>query len=155
MAIYQFRATQNLPITLQEAWDFIFSPYNLLLITPPGMSLEMISGATPGEPMYKGQLITYRVKPILGIAFKWVTEITYIEHLNHFIDEQRNGPYNLWHHEHFLKEIEGGVQMDDIITYKLPLGFLGNTAHSLFVKNKLVGLFDFRFKKLEEMFGKF
>lgn len=155
MAIHQIKTTQNLPITLQEAWDFMSSPYNLKTITPESMGFEITNGVMPTDKMYAGQLITYKVSPLAGIKMEWVTEITQVMHHQYFIDEQRFGPYSMWHHEHFLNPIEGGVQMNDLIHYKIPFGFLGNIANSLFIKNKLKEIFDFRYKKLEEIFGKF
>ncbi len=153
MAIHQIRTSQKLPITLAEAWDFISSPYNLKTITPEHMDFKIINGVMPGEKMYAGQIIAYTLKPMAGIPMEWVTEITVVEHHRHFVDEQRFGPYSLWHHEHFLKEIAGGVQMDDLIHYKLPFGFIGNIMNTLLIKNKLKTLFDYRYKKLEELFG--
>jgi len=104
--------------------------------------------------MYAGQLIEYTVKPVAGIPLYWMTEITQVKDRTYFIDEQRFGPYSLWHHQHHFKEIPGGVEMTDIIHYKNPLGILGRIANDLFVKNKLKTIFDYRFKKVEEMFGK-
>jgi len=107
-----------------------------------------------GEKMYAGQIIEYTVKPVLGIPIYWMTEITQVKDKEYFIDEQRFGPYKLWHHQHHFKAIEGGVEMTDIIHYKNPMWFLGTLANELFVKKQLQGIFDFRFKKVEEMFGK-
>ena len=90
----------------------------------------------------------------MGITTRWVTEITNVRHKEYFVDEQRYGPYSLWHHKHFLKEIKGGVEMEDIIDYKIPLGILGQLAHILFVKNKLKKIFKYRENKLVELFGK-
>jgi ligand-binding SRPBCC domain-containing protein len=94
------------------------------------------------------------VKPVAGIPLYWMTEITQVKDRTYFIDEQRFGPYSLWHHQHHFKEIPGGVEMTDIIHYKNPLGILGRIANALFVKNKLKTIFDYRFKKVEELFGK-
>ncbi len=107
-----------------------------------------------GEKMYAGQIIEYLVKPLFGIPLYWMTEITHVADKKYFIDEQRFGPYTLWHHQHHFKEILGGVEMTDIIHYKLPLWFLGDIAKVLFVKKQLQGIFDYRTKKVEEMFGK-
>jgi ligand-binding SRPBCC domain-containing protein len=103
--------------------------------------------------MYPGQIITYTVKPVLGIPLPWMTEITHVADKEYFVDEQRFGPYALWHHKHFFRKIEGGVECIDKVDYKLPLGFLGSIAHSLFVKKQLKGIFNYRHKKLEELFG--
>jgi ligand-binding SRPBCC domain-containing protein len=142
---------QKLPISIEEAWDFFSSPKNLKTITPPYMGFEIISGGD--EPMYPGQIITYIVKPILGIPMEWVTEITHVEKMAYFVDEQRFGPYSLWHHKHFFKPIPGGIEMRDVVDYKIPLGPIGKWLNQLFIKNKLKEIFDYRYKTLEKMFG--
>ena len=98
-------------------------------------------------------IITYKISPITGINLNWMTEITQVEHEKYFIDEQRFGPFKFWHHQHHFKEIANGVEMTDILTYGLPLGFIGEIAHELFVANKLKETFNYREKKTIELFG--
>ena len=129
------------------------SPKNLKTITPDYMSFDILSGAD--RKMFPGQIIQYIVTPILGIKTKWVTEITHVVEDEYFVDEQRFGPYSLWHHKHFIKEIEGGVEMEDIIDYKIPFGWLGQLMHPILVKPKLDEIFAYRKKKLIELFGEF
>jgi len=151
MKIYTLHKKQNLPITLKEAWKFFSNPKNLKTITPDYMGFNIISGAD--RPMYAGQIIQYIVTPILGIKTKWVTEITHVIDKHYFVDEQRFGPYALWHHKHFIKEIEDGIEMEDIIDYKVPFGLLGQLVHPILVKPKLEEIFNYRTKKLEDLFG--
>ncbi|WP_158838642.1 SRPBCC family protein [Polaribacter sp. L3A8] len=153
MKIYTFQRKQKLPITVEKAWEFLSSPKNLKTITPDYMSFDILSGAE--KPMFAGQIIQYIVTPILGIKTKWVTEITHVKENEYFVDEQRFGPYSLWHHKHFIKEIEGGVEMEDIIDYKVPIGILGQMVHPILVKPKLEEIFAYRQKKLIELFGKY
>ena len=103
--------------------------------------------------MYTGQIIEYTVKPVLGIPLYWMTEITHVVDKQFFVDEQRFGPYTMWHHQHHFKAVDGGVEMTDIVHYKLPFWFLGDIANTLFVKKQLQGIFDFRWKKVEDLFG--
>jgi len=117
------------------------------------MSFDILSGAD--RPMYPGQLIQYIVTPLLGIKTKWVTEITHVKDHHYFVDEQRFGPYALWHHKHFLRSIDGGVEMEDIIDYKVPFGIIGRFIHPFIVKPKLKEIFDFRKHKLTQLFGEF
>lgn len=105
------------------------------------------------DRMYDGMMITYTVKPLLGVKIKWASEITKIKKGEYFIDEQRVGPYNIWHHEHHFEEVDGGVKMIDKIYYSLPLGVLGKIAHYLFVRKQLEGIFNYREKKIVELFG--
>lgn len=151
MATYTLQKKQKLPISLEEAWDFFSSPKNLKAITPEYMGFNIISGAD--KRTYPGQIIEYTVKPVLGIPMYWMTEITQVRDMEFFIDEQRVGPYAMWHHQHFFKAIEGGVEMEDIIHYRLPLGPLGSIAHALFVKRQLEGIFKYRFTTLEDKWG--
>ena len=153
MKIYTKQSVQNLPITLNEAWDFLSDPKNLKTITPEYMGFIIESGAD--RPMFPGQIIQYIVTPVMGIKTKWVTEITHVHDKHYFVDEQRFGPYALWHHKHFIKEIPGGVEMEDIIDYKVPLGWLGQLVHPIIVKPKLDEIFEYRRKKLIELFGEF
>lgn len=152
MPTYNIHTKQLVPITLAEAWDFFSSPKNLKEITPDYMGFH-IRSEYDGK-MYPGQIIEYTVKPVLGIPMYWMTEITQVKEQHFFIDEQRVGPYNMWHHQHFFHAIEGGVEVEDIVHYRLPLGPLGNIAHALFVKKQLQGIFDYRKKVLEERFGR-
>ncbi|WP_027127161.1 SRPBCC family protein [Gelidibacter mesophilus] len=151
MKIYTLHKKQNLPISLETAWNFLSDPKNLKTITPDYMGFNIIAGAD--RPMFAGQIIQYIVTPVFGIKTKWVTEITHSVTNHYFVDEQRFGPYALWHHKHFIKAIDGGVEMEDIIDYKVPFGILGQLMHPLLVKPKLEEIFDFRTKKLEALFG--
>ena len=151
MKIYTKKSKQNLPITLEVAWEFLSNPSNLKKITPPYMGFNILSGAD--RAMYPGQVIQYIVTPILGIKTKWVTEITHVQDKKYFVDEQRFGPYAFWHHKHFIREIEGGVEMEDIIDYKVPMGILGQMVHPFLVKPKLEEIFEYRQNKLIELFG--
>lgn len=153
MKIYTLHKTQKLPISPEKAWKFLSNPKNLKIITPDYMSFNIVSPID--RPLYTGQIIQYIVTPLLGIKTKWVSEITHIEDKKYFVDEQMYGPYSLWHHKHFIKEIEGGVEMEDIIDYKVPLGVLGQIMHPILVKPKLEEIFSYRQKKLIELFGKY
>lgn len=153
MKLYRLHTLQNLPISIDKAWDFFSDPKNLQEITPPEMGFQTLSG--DDRSIFPGQIIQYTVTPLLGIKMKWVTEITHVVPNHYFVDEQRFGPYALWHHKHFFREITGGVEMEDIVDYKLPMGILGQWAHPFLVKPKLDTIFEFRRKKLIELFGEF
>lgn len=150
--MYTLERTQRIPISLEEAWNFFQNPGNLSKITPSEMGFETLSEVP--EKMYPGLFIHYKVSPLFGIKMNWTTEITYVQEPNYFVDEQRVGPYAIWHHEHHFKEIEGGVEMLDRVNYKIPLGILGKIAHPLVVKGKLEEIFEFRIRAVEEIFGK-
>lgn len=150
-AMYQYTSRQELAISMEQAWNFLSDPKNLKRITPDYMGFDIISGAE--RKMFSGQIIQYRLTPLLGIPFRWVTEITHVQEGEFFVDEQRFGPYTFWHHKHFIKKTENGVVMEDIVDYKLPLGPLGWLAHVLFVRAKVKQIFDYREKALNEIFN--
>jgi len=150
--VYSFKTVQEIPMSLNQAWIFFSNPQNLADITPDNIGFKIIS-KHHGDTMYAGQVIEYKVSPVFGIPLYWMTEITHLDSKKYFVDEQRYGPYSMWHHQHHFKVIDGGVQMTDIVHYKLPLWILGDFGNCLFVKNKLQQIFDYRFKKVEQLFG--
>ena len=150
--VYSLKTVQRIPISLAEAWDFFSKPDNLKDITPSNLGFNIIS-KHHGSRMYQGQIIEYKVSPVLGIPLYWMTEITHVVPEQFFVDEQRFGPYSLWHHQHHFKAIEGGVEMTDIVHYKLPFWFLGDIAHPIFVKAQLRNIFEHRFKAVQARFG--
>lgn len=150
--VYSIKTVQLLPVSMDTAWEFFSNPANLKNITPSTLGFNIIS-KHHGDKMYPGQIIEYKVKPLLGIPLYWMTEITHVEHKKYFIDEQRFGPYSLWHHQHHFKEVANGVEMTDIVHYKIPFWFLGDIANTLMVKKQLKQIFDFRYKKAAEIFG--
>jgi ligand-binding SRPBCC domain-containing protein len=154
MAFYQLIKTQKLPATISEIWNFISAPSNLKEITPEHMGFVVTSN-TAAEKMYPGMIITYKVSPLLGIKLNWITEITHVKDFEYFVDEQRMGPYSLWHHQHKIEPIDGGVLMTDIVTYQPPMGILGALANSLIIKKQLQQIFDYRTVALEKKFGKY
>jgi ligand-binding SRPBCC domain-containing protein len=151
MSFQQLIKTQIVPATIDEVWDFISSPANLKEITPDYMGFDIMSKDLP-EKMYPGMIISYKVRPLLGIPMTWVTEITHVVDKMYFVDEQRVGPYALWHHQHFIEPAEQGVLMTDIVSYKSPLGFLGSIANALFIRRQLEGIFAYREKVLKKRF---
>lgn len=150
--MYRIEREQVLPISLEEAWDFFSSPKNLAKITPESLGF-VVHGAVP-ERMYPGLFIQYTVSPLLGIPMRWVTEITHVDELRYFVDEQRVGPYAIWHHEHFFTPIEGGVRMRDVVHYQVPFGILGRLVHPIIVRPKLEQIFNYRWRINEQLFGK-
>lgn len=150
--VYSLQSMQRVPAGLDEVWAFFSDARNLLGITPPHLNLK-VTGEVFGESVYAGQVMTYKVKPLLGIPLSWMTEITHVEEKKYFVDEQRKGPYKLWHHQHHFKSIAGGVEMTDLVHYRLPLGPLGSLANSFIVKKELEKIFTYRYRKIIERFG--
>lgn len=141
--VYQLQKVQFITAPIDKVWQFFSSAENLKTITPPQLDFHVISKSY-GNEMYAGQIIEYTVKPLLGMPLYWMTEITHVEPMKYFIDEQRFGPYSFWHHQHHFKEINNGVEMTDIVHYKIPFWFMGDIANSLIVKSQLKKIFEYR-----------
>jgi ligand-binding SRPBCC domain-containing protein len=167
MTIYSLKRVQNIPTTLDKAWDFFSSPLNLAQITPQELKFDILyrpeGSASHGQSLdtsrhaadraYAGQLIEYRLSPLPGVRVYWMTEITHVVEGRYFVDEQRRGPYKMWHHQHHFRQIEGGVEMTDIVHYQLPLGVLGKLAHGVLVRRQLEHIFAYRQERIVAIFG--
>lgn len=152
MKIYQYKTSQKLNISKNNAWEFFSNPANLSKITPPWLSFQVTSSLP--DKMYAGLIITYFVRPLLNIPQTWVTEITHVNEPNYFVDEQRFGPYKMWHHEHIFNETnDGKILMEDIVSYAVPFGFIGRIVNSIVISKKINEIFNYRRKILEKMFG--
>ncbi|WP_321322575.1 SRPBCC family protein [Labilibaculum sp.] len=151
MSFYQFQKEQFIKATIEEIWDFISSPQNLKKITPENMGFDIRTPNLP-DKIYEGMIIRYTVRPLLGIPTNWVTEITHLKEKFYFVDEQRVGPYKLWHHQHIIMPKENGVLMKDIVSYQPPFGVLGRIANALIIRNTLNDIFDYRTKALEKIY---
>ena len=149
--MHRLKQEQFLPISIDQAWNFFATPSNLNEVTPNDMVFEITSDL-PAK-MYEGLIITYRIRPMLNIAVNWVTEITHIKEKEYFVDEQRQGPYNIWHHEHHFKAVDGGVLMTDLLYYDIGKSVFGWIAGKLFVYKKVRNIFEFRRKTLETYFA--
>lgn len=154
MKVYSLCRVQRLPVPLEKAWEFFSAPANLRALTPPHIKLALLSDPASLQSMRRGQLIRYKISLLPFIYFKWTSEITELEERNYFIDEQPQGPFASWKHKHSFKQVEGGTEMTDELYYALPLGILGRAAHTLFVRRQVEAIFDFRYKALEDIFGR-
>ncbi len=148
--MFEYTSKQFIKAPLIEVWDFISSPKNLQSITPSYMQLKVLSDLP--EKMFEGMIVTYQVKPMLGIPMKWVSKITEVKENIFFVDEQITGPYKFWRHEHKIEATENGVMMTDRLTYTLPLGAIGKLANKIFIRNKIQEIFSFREKAINKVF---
>ena len=140
--IYTLEVKQQLQVNIDKAWEFFSNPSNLEKLTPGNISFNVTSGNV--DKMYQGQIITYKIGIFPMIKSNWVTEITFVNKNAYFIDEQRFGPYKMWHHEHIFETKGSATEMTDKISFALPFGFLGHLAYLLFVRKRLKEIFQFR-----------
>jgi len=150
MSIYKLERKQVVNASINDCWDFFSSPKNLAVITPESMKFNIID--FDDKPIYNGMIIGYTVSPVKFCKLKWLTEITEVQKPNCFIDNQLLGPYKIWHHKHFFRELESGTEIVDVVHYVLPFAPLSNFMN-LFIKKKLDFIFDYRTKKIEEIFN--
>ena len=151
--VHSLYSRQRVPASLEQVWGFFSNAKNLLAVTPPHLNLK-VTNKVYGKEVYAGQVMTYNVKPLFGIPLSWMTEITHVERGRYFVDEQRKGPYKLWHHQHHFNAIDGGVEMTDLVHYRLPFGPLGDLGHALIVEKELRKIFTYRYEKIIELFGR-
>lgn len=143
MPIYQLERRQNVAWPLDDCWRFFSDPRNLRKITPPEMNFR-IKRELPAA-VYPGLMIEYTVSPLFGLPITWLTEIVHVEKPFRFVDEQRTGPYRIWHHEHFFSELpEGGTEVRDLVTYAPPLGPLGILLNRFLIRPQLEKIFNYR-----------
>lgn len=146
----KIKRSQFLPINIEEAWSFFSNPGNLKKITPDYMGFR-IKSEIPNK-IFEGMIIKYKVKPILSIPLTWITEISLVKEPNSFIDTQKTGPYKSWSHKHIFKEVEGGIEMIDELSYEAPFGWLGRLMENLFIESQVEKIFNFRNSKLKQLF---
>ncbi len=152
MGIHVLRKTQVIKSTVAAAWDFFSNPNNLAKITPK--ELDFVVFTDLPARVYPGLMIEYRVRPLFGIPARWLTEITHVEDGSFFVDEQRVGPYKIWHHEHHFKDLgDGRVELIDIVTYVIPFGILGEIVRPFLVEPQLMKIFNHREKAVAELFA--
>ena len=153
MAVHTLHTKQIIRATRQEAWNFFSNPRNLAKITPPELGFEIMTRDLPPR-MRRGMMIAYRVRPLLGLPMTWLSEITLVDEGVRFIDEQRVGPYAVWHHEHEFHDLgDGRIEMEDKATYVLPFAPLGDLAHAWLVRPQLERIFAFREKAVRELYN--
>ena len=80
-----------------------------------------------------------------GAVIPTPTEIVHVDAPNRFVDEQRTGPYRIWHHEHFFAALpDGGTEVHDLVTYAPPLGPLGILLNRFLIRPQLEKIFNYR-----------
>jgi ligand-binding SRPBCC domain-containing protein len=152
MHLYRLSRCQHLPVDPERAWAFFAEPRNLPRITPGWLRFRL--NAPPDGPMHPGLILSYRLTPLWRLPCRWVSEITHVDPPRLFVDEQRLGPYRLWHHLHRFEAAAGGVTIHDVVHYALPYGPLGRLLHYALVRKRLQAIFDFRRERLAELFAR-
>lgn len=152
MPIHTLHRRQTVACSRPEAWTFFSDPRNLARITPPSLDLDITTPDLPAR-IHAGMMIEYRVRPLAGIPMKWLTEITQVREGEYFADDQRVGPYAIWHHEHWFRDAGAeDTEVEDRVTYSLPFGWLAEPIHALFVRRQLAAIFEHRTRTVEALF---
>jgi len=147
---YMLKRTQTVSKAIGDVFSFFADAGNLDTLTPPWLRFEIV---TPRPIELKpGALIEYRLR-WHGLRIAWVTRIEEWSPPHRFVDTQIRGPYKLWHHTHEFAPANGGTSMTDIVRYALPLGPIGRIAHAIAVRRDVAKIFDYRFRRIAELFG--
>lgn len=150
MKTYKLVGEIELPIPLEDAWNFFSNPNNLGKIMPSDMAFKVAEGAT--LPLYEGQIIQYSVTPLPAFKTTWISEINHINKPHFFVDTQLEGPYKLWHHKHFLEATPTGTKITDVVHYQVPFGIIGRLLHPIIIKPKLDKIFEYRTQQIKDLF---
>lgn len=138
---------QYLPAAPAQVFPFFADAHNLERITPPWLGFRIL---TPGPiDLHEGARIDHRLR-LAGLPLRWRTVIREWKPGEGFVDEQEQGPYALWRHEHAFTAAGDGTLMLDRVQYRLPLGLLGRAAHAVAVRAALGAIFDYRFERIRE-----
>ena len=142
MKTHILERTQIIERSLDDTFAFFSDAFNLEKITPEFLCFKIL---TPRPlAMQAGAVIEYSLS-LFGVPFKWKTLIEQWEPGVRFVDRQLKGPYALWVHTHTFESIGADrTLMKDRVEYQLPLGFLGEIAHTLFVQETLKKIFAHR-----------
>lgn len=138
---HYIRTEVDLPLGIDDVFDFFSKADNLEKITPPSLGFKILT-PLPIE-MRQDTLIDYRIG-LNGIPMKWRTLISVWNPPFEFVDEQLKGPYKTWIHRHSFTQLsEGRTRITDYVRYELPLTPLGDVVHPL-IKRQLRGIFAYR-----------
>lgn len=146
-----FRSVQVVPRPLPEVFEFFCNEKNLEILTPPWLHFKVLSKSTPR--IETGTLIDYRLR-IHGVPVQWQSEILEWEAGKKFVDHQTKGPYAKWHHTHLFRDQGQQTEMVDEVIYRVPMGWVGQVFAGPFVSRDIERIFNYRRKKVEEIFGR-
>jgi ligand-binding SRPBCC domain-containing protein len=148
--IYTLRRSKIVPMSIDRCWSFFSDPRNLAKITPPSLGFRVESELP--EEIHPGLMIRYTVSSLFNNPMSWLTEITHVQKPGYFVDEQRVGPYRIWHHEHFFRAIgTGSTEVRDLVHYGPPFGPLGAALNRFLIRPQLERIFDFRVEQLDRL----
>ncbi|NTU58285.1 MAG: SRPBCC family protein [Chlorobiaceae bacterium] len=153
MSLHKKMWVQKLPVSIDKAWDFFSIPANLARITPPEMMFRVTAGSGD-KPIHEGMILSYILYPFMMLPVQWTTEIVRVSKPDSFEDRQLEGPYEQWNHRHEFRAIEGGVEMTDIVEYRLPMEGFGDLVDALIVGRRLDEVFEYRRRKTGEILGR-
>jgi ligand-binding SRPBCC domain-containing protein len=135
-----------LPKPRAEVFAFFAEPANLALITPEWLGFQLLAAA----PLGPFAILDYRIRWV-GLPLRWRTFIREYDPPARFVDVQVRGPYERWEHRHLFVEERGGTWIDDRVTYRLPLGFLGRLVHDVLVRRQLASLWAHRRRRIADL----
>jgi ligand-binding SRPBCC domain-containing protein len=149
MSGHTLERKQIVPGDIAGIFRFFEDPKNLETITPPWMHFEVRSSTD--ERVRRGTEIAYRLRWQI-FPMTWRSRISEYEEGELFADEMLQGPYKRWCHHHLFTEVDGGVEVRDIVEYELPFGPLGRLVHTMAVRAQLEAIFQYRHDAIARIF---
>ena len=144
---FRLEGAQWLPCPRERVFEFFSDVFQLETITPPWLRFSVLT--PPPVHLQLGTKLDYRLR-VHGVPLRWQSYISQWDPPHRFADEQLRGPYWSWHHQHEFETVENGTLCRDLVDYRV---FGGALINSLFVRRDLLGIFQFRQRKLRELFG--
>ena len=150
MTRHVLEATQWIPATPDQAFEFFSNAANLETITPEFLNFKILTPLPIA--MHSGTLIEYRIK-LMGLPMRWLTRIEEWIPGERFVDVQLRGPYAQWIHSHTFASKDGGTELKDRVDYALPFEPLTTPVHALFVRRTVERIFAHRRVTIAHLFG--
>jgi uncharacterized protein (TIGR01777 family) len=144
-----FYAEQWVAAPIEDIFQFFSDAKNLETLTPDFLNFSIVSVSTP--QVEQGTLINYLLK-LHGIPIKWKTEILAWEPGKRFVDNQLQGPYALWYHEHRFMKLGSGTLIQDFVRYRVPFGMVGALAGGAYIRHDVQKIFNYRREKIDQLF---
>lgn len=144
-----FVRQQWIPSPPPSTWDFFANEANLEQITPKHLQFQIIGKSTPA--LQQDTRIFYKLR-LRQLPIRWQSHITTWQPPQEFVDEQVEGPYAIWSHQHRFQALGQGTLMTDFVRYKIPMSWVSNLLLGMWVTRELKNIFAFRARAIRQLF---
>ena len=145
-----FETQLELATTLEELFDFLVRPANMVELAPPGTSIRLINAP---EILEAGCHVEFDVTG-LGPTQRFVHEIVECVRPGRIIERQVKGPFRSFHHEADLSLVESdSVLLIDRIRFEPPGGLVGMLLTEARIRRFLETGYAHRHAEMRLVFG--